>query len=104
MHYPPFTALININVRDKEFEKANNAASDLARELREFAKDASLRVLGPAPAPIARIKGDHRFQILIKARSRKRAREALDFGMERVITAGHNPRNFSIEVDPISLM
>jgi primosomal protein N' (replication factor Y) len=104
MHYPPFTALINICVRDKEFEKANNAATDLARELREFARDASLRVLGPAPAPIARIKGDHRFQILIKARSRKRAREALDFGMERVILAGHNPRSFSIEVDPISLM
>jgi primosomal protein N' (replication factor Y) len=104
MHYPPFTALINICVRDKEFDKANNAASDLARELREFAKDASLRVLGPAPAPIARIKSEHRFQILIKARSRKRAREALDFGMERVILAGHNPRSFSIEVDPISLM
>jgi primosomal protein N' (replication factor Y) (superfamily II helicase) len=104
MHYPPFTALINICVRDKEFEKANHAASDLARELREFARDASLRVLGPAPAPIARIKGDHRFQILIKARSRKRAREALDFGMERVILAGHHPRSFSIEVDPISLM
>jgi len=104
MHYPPFTALINICVRDKEFDKANSAATDLARELREFARDASLRVLGPAPAPIARIKNEHRFQILIKARSRKRAREALDFGMERVILAGHNPRNFSIEVDPISLM
>jgi primosomal protein N' (replication factor Y) (superfamily II helicase) len=104
MHYPPFTALINICVRDKEFDKANSAATDLARELREFARDAGLRVLGPAPAPIARIKNEHRFQILIKARSRKRAREALDFGMERVILAGHNPRNFSIEVDPISLM
>jgi primosomal protein N' (replication factor Y) len=104
MHYPPFTALININVHDKEFEKANAAAMDLAKELREFAKDASLRVLGPAPAPIARIKGDHRFQILIKARSRKRAREALDFGMNRIIAAGHNPRSFLIEVDPISLM
>jgi primosomal protein N' (replication factor Y) len=104
MHYPPFMALININVRDKDFEKANAAAMDLSRELREVAKDGSLRILGPAPAPIARIKGDHRFQILIKARSRKRAREALDLAMQRVIAAGHNPRCFSVEVDPISLM
>ncbi|MEW6129037.1 MAG: primosomal protein N' [Acidobacteriota bacterium] len=104
MHYPPFMALININVRDKDFERANAAAMDLSRELREVAKDGSLRILGPAPAPIARIKGDHRFQILIKARSRKRAREALDFAMHRVINAGHNPRCFSVEVDPISLM
>jgi primosomal protein N' (replication factor Y) len=104
MHYPPFTALINICVRDKEFDRANNAAVDLARELREAVGDSSLRVLGPAPAPIARLKGEHRFQILIKARSRRRAREALDFAMDRAISAGHNPRSFSIEVDPISLM
>jgi len=77
---------------------------DLARLLRESTTDASLRILGPAPAPIARIKGDHRSQILVKARSRKRAREALDLAMNRVIQVGHNPRCFSVEVDPISLM
>ncbi|MFP5263850.1 MAG: primosomal protein N' [Blastocatellia bacterium] len=104
MHYPPFTALINICVHDKEFDRASNAAADLARELRESARDSMLRVLGPAPAPISRIKGEHRFQILIKARSRKRAREALDFAMERALAAGYNPRSFSIEVDPLSLM
>jgi primosomal protein N' (replication factor Y) len=104
MHYPPFTALINICVRDKEHDRASNAAVDLARELREAARDSSLRVLGPAPAPLARLKGEHRFQILIKASSRRRAREALDFAMDRAVSSGHNPRSFSIEVDPISLM
>jgi primosomal protein N' (replication factor Y) len=104
MHYPPFSALINICAHDKEFDRASNAATDLARELRESARDSMLRVLGPAPAPISRIKGEHRFQILIKARSRKRAREALDLAMERVLAAGYNPRSITIEVDPISLM
>ncbi|HKY03964.1 MAG TPA: primosomal protein N', partial [Blastocatellia bacterium] len=88
MHYPPFSALINICVHHKEFDRASDAASDLARELRSRATDSALRILGPAPAPIARIKGEHRFQILIKARSRKRAREALDFAMDRVLGAG----------------
>jgi primosomal protein N' (replication factor Y) (superfamily II helicase) len=104
MHYPPFTALINICVHDKEFDRASNAAADLARELREAARDSALRILGPAPAPISRIKGEHRFQILIKARSRKRAREALDLAMDRALAAGYNPRSISIEVDPVSLM
>ncbi|HXG92099.1 MAG TPA: primosomal protein N' [Blastocatellia bacterium] len=104
MHYPPFSALINICVHDKEFDRANSISTDLARELRQQASDSSLRVLGPAPAPLARIKGEHRFQILIKARSRTRAREALDVAMDRVISLGYNPRSISIEVDPISLM
>lgn len=104
MHYPPFSALINICVHDKEFDRAAAASADLARELREAAGDQSIRVLGPAPAPLARLKGEHRFQILIKARSRRRAREALDSAMDRVLTAGHNARSISIEVDPVSLM
>jgi primosomal protein N' (replication factor Y) len=91
-------------VHDKEFDRASNAAADLARELREAARDSALRILGPAPAPISRIKGEHRFQILIKARSRKRAREALDLAMDRALAAGYNPRSISIEVDPVSLM
>ncbi len=104
MHYPPFTALINILVRDKEFDRANTAATDLARELKQLAQEASLRVLGPAPAPIARLKGEHRFQLLIKARSRQRAREVLDVAMDRLAALGHNLRSISIEVDPVSLM
>ncbi|HEX5731964.1 MAG TPA: primosomal protein N' [Blastocatellia bacterium] len=104
MHYPPFSALINICVHDKEFDRAASVSADLARELREAAGDGSLRVLGPAPAPLARLKGEHRFQILIKARSRRRAREALDIAMDRVLAAGHNARSISIEVDPVSLM
>lgn len=104
MHYPPFNALINICVHDKEFDRASNAATDLARELRAAAQDSGLRILGPAPAPISRIKGEHRFQILIKTRSRARAREALDFATSRVLASGYNPRSISIEIDPISLM
>jgi primosomal protein N' (replication factor Y) len=104
MHYPPFAALINICVHDKEFDRANSCSIDLARALSEAAKDSNVRVLGPAPAPISRIKGEHRFQILIKSQSRARARQCLDLAIRRALDAGHNPRSISIEVDPMSLM
>ncbi|HLG15090.1 MAG TPA: primosomal protein N' [Blastocatellia bacterium] len=104
MHYPPYSALINILVHDKDYDKANKAAAELARELREASRDGVARVLGPAPAPIGRLKGEHRFQVLIKTQNRKRAREALDLAMDRVIAAKHNPRSISVEVDPVSLM
>lgn len=104
MHYPPFTSLINVLIHDKDYDRANGTASDFARELRDAAKGSDLRVLGPAPAAISRIRGEYRFQVLIKARSRTGAREALDVAMDRVTAAGHNPRSISIEVDPINLM
>jgi primosomal protein N' (replication factor Y) len=104
MHYPPFSALINVLIRDKDHDRANGAASEFARELRVAARDAGIRVLGPAPAPISRIKSEYRFQVLIKAQSRARAREALDMAMDRVTSAGHNTRSISVEVDPMNLM
>jgi primosomal protein N' (replication factor Y) len=104
MHYPPFTALINVLIHDKDYDRANGTASEFARELRLAARDSGLRVLGPAPAAISRIKNEYRFQVLIKAQSRSRAREALDVAMDRVTSAGHNPRSISVEVDPMNLM
>ena len=104
MHYPPFAALINVLIHDKDYDRANSAAAEFARELRVAARDSGIRVLGPAPAPISRIRSEYRFQVLIKAQSRARAREALDVAMDRVTSAGHNPRSISVEVDPMNLM
>jgi primosomal protein N' (replication factor Y) len=104
MHYPPFTALINLLIHDKDHDRANTTSAFVARQLREAARDSSLRVLGPAVAPISRLKGEHRFQILIKATSRRTAREALDSAMDKVTAAGHNERSIAVEIDPINLM
>jgi primosomal protein N' (replication factor Y) len=104
MYYPPFSALINVLIHDKDYDRANTAAAEFARELRLAALESGIRVLGPAPAAISRIKNEYRFQVLIKAQSRVRAREALEVAMDRVTSAGHNPRSISIEVDPVNLM
>ena len=104
MHYPPFAALINVLIHDKDFDRAGSTASDFARELRDAAKGSGIRVLGPAPAAISRMRSEYRFQVLIKAQNRARAREALEVAMDRVTGAGHNPRSINIEVDPVNLM
>ncbi|MBO0800925.1 MAG: primosomal protein N', partial [Blastocatellia bacterium] len=104
MHYPPFVALINILVKHSEFAKAATLATELAGSIRAADRDSVLRVLGPAPAPIARLKGEHRLQILIKTRFRRQAREALDAAMAAMKEAGRDLRMVTIEVDPVSLM
>jgi len=104
MSYPPFTALINIVVHDSRLDRARETSEALGRYLREAAQEKHLRVLGPAPAPLARLKGEHRIQILIKAGSRPAAREALDLALDRLQSERHNLRSISVEVDPGSLM
>jgi len=67
-------------------------------------QDRHCRVLGPAPAPLARLKGEHRIQLLIKSRSRRRLREVIDAGIAALVRRGQNTRSINIEIDPISIM
>jgi len=104
MHYPPFTALINLLIHHKDLAQANAIAAETARQLTAASADRSMRILGPAPAPLSRLRGEHRLQILIKARNRTSARQALDVALENIVQAGYDLRHLTVEVDPINLM
>jgi primosomal protein N' len=62
------------------------------------------RVLGVAPAPLARLKGEHRLQILIKARNRAKLRETLDFALADAQEKFCDLRIVNVEIDPVNLM
>src|SRR5439155_4063715 len=66
MRYPPLFAMINTIVRSKTFTGAMDDAADLVQRLRAGAEHAGLRILGPAPAPLGRLRGEYRSQVLIK--------------------------------------
>jgi primosomal protein N' (replication factor Y) len=65
--YPPFGRLAQVVVSGTEEAEAREAAAQLSRELPGCT---GCEVLGPAPAPIARLRGRHRFQLLIKGSDR----------------------------------
>jgi len=104
MHYPPFQALINVLVKHADFAKASFVASELARLVKQADQEKALRVLGPAPAPLSRLKGEHRMQVLIKTRNRRQAREALDAAMNELKETGQEVKMIAVEVDPVNLM
>jgi primosomal protein N' (replication factor Y) len=103
MFYPPFTSLAGIMVTDRD---AGRAAS-LAREVGEFLdslRSDSIRILGPAPAPLERIKQVHRHQLLIKSSSRTTLHQMLE-GLQRYIEDKKiGPTKVIIDVDPVSLL
>jgi primosomal protein N' (replication factor Y) len=103
MAYPPFTALANIIVRDTSLENA-------IRYSRQFSEYFSphdgrgLRVLGPASAPLGRLKREHRFQFLLKSPKRALLTKLLS-GASTYAESHQIPQTAAIvDVDPINLM
>ncbi len=102
LHYPPFVALANILVRDRKVENAIRWSKALAEYFAPFEK-MGIKVLGPAAAPLARIREEFRFQFLLKSPKRSILTKALHgtiaFGEKKQIPA----TAVVIDVDPASL-
>jgi primosomal protein N' (replication factor Y) len=102
--YPPFVALALLLVRHKDAARANAIAHQLRTALVEANRDHACRILGPAPAPFARLRGEHRVQLLIKSRSRKQMRVVIDAALQQLEKAGNDLRSVTLEIDPVSMM
>lgn len=99
MRYPPKVALINTIVRGATLLEAMTTATDLARRVRTGPHD--LRVLGPAIAPLSRLRGEHRVQFFIKGTNRRVMRQALVGALEQVSDAR---RKVVVDVDPLTVL
>jgi primosomal protein N' (replication factor Y) len=100
MKYPPAVALINVVVKARTRQAAMEDAGVIAQALRLPGLDA-WKVLGPAPAPLGRLKGEHRAQLFIKSTHRIAMRKAL------VTVLDQRPelkRRTIVDVDPMSVL
>ena len=102
--YPPFVALALLLVRHKDASRARMLALDLKTALIENNRDNLCRILGPAPAPLARLRGEHRIQILIKSRSRKQLRKVINDALKQLEADSKDLRAVTVEIDPVSMM
>ncbi len=102
--YPPFVSLATLLVRGPELSRVRADALTLRKELDQANTERLSRVLGPAPAPLARLKGEHRYQLLIKSRSRKQLRAIVDRAIRAAVESGINARSLNLEIDPVSVM
>ncbi len=102
MRYPPFAALANVLVRAATPEQAAGMAAELAGLLEPPPPE--LRVLGPAEAPIPKLKREFRYQLLIKASSRKVLRKRLDQIRAHAVSRQWSPTALVVDVDPLSLL
>ena len=103
MFYPPFTALAGIVVTDRDKERAATEARAVSDFIDSIRGD-SVRVLGPAPAPLERVKQWHRYQLLIKAGSRSTMHRVLISLREHLDGKKLGSTRVLVDVDPTSLL
>ena len=101
MRYPPFFALINGVVRGPTFDDAMLHAREIVRRLEPAAACGTFTILGPAPAPLGRLRGEHRVQLFLKGSRRADMRNAL---VKVVAGMPEIRRRLTIDVDPLSVL
>ena len=100
MRYPPVVAMINVIVRGKTYGEAMEAAADLSRRTAELGTGGFV-LLGPAPAPLTRLRGEHRVQFFLKGTSRAAMRIALKQALTQLPEIA---RKAIVDVDPMSVL
>ncbi len=101
-HYPPVTSMIAIVFRGANATAVERAAAESGRALETaIAPLRGTRMQGPAPAPLARIKGVYRYQILLRSPQRAALRKAVESAI-----AGRkwSAVDVAIDVDPINIL
>jgi primosomal protein N' (replication factor Y) len=99
MRYPPAMAMVNLIVRAKTFAQAMTEATKLGNELRRVS--VGYEVLGPAPAPMTRIRGEHRVQMFLKGTQRRGMRESVRLALKRYPALR---RRVTVDVDPLTIL
>ena len=98
LNYPPYSELINIILSCKDEKKVIKIAEDLG----SFLSKRNIQSLGPIPAPISKIRGAFRYQILLKGKDLRLLRKALNESLENLVI----PREvrLTIDIEPMNLL
>ncbi|WP_372617303.1 primosomal protein N' [Falsiroseomonas sp.] len=98
-HWPPFGRLAALIVSSEDEREADRAARDLGLAA---PRAAGVEVLGPAPAPLALLRGRHRRRLLLKARRDVSVQPVLREWIGRVELP--NSVRVQIDVDPVGFL
>ena len=107
MSYPPATRLIQILVTDSDEVRAGRIGAKIADTLRGALRRRSLagaRVLSPASAPIEKLRGSHRCQLLVKFNLDADPRPALEEAFAQLAARKVPLKKVRVDIDPLSLL
>ena len=102
LHFPPFVRLVAVRLLGHSEARVRGAAERAAALARRFKSGGEpVEVLGPAPAPLAKVRGKHRWQLLLRARDHGPLHR-----LARALQASHRVPGvqLALDVDPVALL
>jgi primosomal protein N' (replication factor Y) (superfamily II helicase) len=103
MHYPPYSSLANVMVRSAKLDETLRWSGALGRWF-EKTRHEGVRVLGPAAAPIERLKRDYRYHFILKSPSRQKLNAVLRDMLAQAEKQKIPRTNVIVDVDALWLM
>ena len=107
LNYPPFGRLVNLRIDGPKADEVEKSAKALSvklgdRLLRDAKLQEQIEILGPAPAPIEKLRNRFRWQILLKG---KPSSSLLDLAKQaRVLFPRSSSTRLHIDVDPYNML
>ncbi len=98
-HYPPYTRMVQLLLRDTHRQRAERTMDEIAQALQRHPLASGVRISGPAPAPFERLRGKWRFQLLLRSTSGSRLRELVREALPDSV-----PGDLVVDVDPHELL
>jgi primosomal protein N' (replication factor Y) len=102
LHFPPFSRLTALRLQGNSETAVRGTAERAAAMARRLVSAGEAAdVLGPAPAPLAKVRGKHRWQILLRARDHGPLHR-----IARHLQRSHDVRGveLAVDVDPVALL
>ena len=102
--YPPFSRLIGLHFSSLKKDEGKRAVAEFGARARELAltmTGGKTEVIGPAESPLSRIRGRHRWQLLLRGKES----HLLHLLAQRLMEgAGRDGLEIQVDVDPINFM
>ncbi len=102
--YPPFGRMIKIEVKASQEQVASDASRTAQNRIRHLQRGQETSLLGPAPSPIARVRGKYRFQMILLSKRRELVRQLAVEARKAVEEKFGRKVQVIVDVDPVNLM
>ena len=103
--YPPFTNIVLLSIYGKSEVKCSKVAESLEQSLKNYKEERKyeIEVLGPAPAPIPKLRGKYRYQLMMKGK-KKVLDKCLQYIFKERSHGLSRGERISIDIDPLRML